>query len=223
MKLVYSEMEMKLDLSKQCPCEWIIESPELFSKYVQELLKQKDGAEEGFVLCDEDRELDFSKYVDIIVNPFHVDINEKRILNKLYADLGSIAYGEELYLETQKMTSDIEQYFYELEHQSPYILEIQPEIDIIAILKALGVKFESSVEDFFENIIQYIKIAGELLKTEVMIFINPRSFFTGEQLENIYETAMYNEIALLYIENIQRDFSSNCKRYIIDNDYCEIY
>ena len=37
------------------------------------------------------------------------------------------------------------------------------------------------------------------------------------------ETAVHNELALLFIENIQRDFSNDRRYYIIDKDKCEVY
>ena len=37
------------------------------------------------------------------------------------------------------------------------------------------------------------------------------------------ETALHNELALIFIENIQRDFSNDRRYYIIDKDKCEVY
>ena len=42
------------------------------------------------------------------------------------------------------------------------------------------------------------------------------------QIQELMKNAVYNEIALLFIENIQRDFSKDKKYYIIDKDGCEI-
>lgn len=58
--------------------EWIIESPKLFSGYVQEICAQSQGGEGRFVLSDGDKEIGISKAVEVIVNPFAVDINDKK-------------------------------------------------------------------------------------------------------------------------------------------------
>ena len=45
----------------------------------------------------------------------------------------------------------------------------------------------------------------------------------NEQIQELIKNAVYNEISLLFIENIQRDFSEMKKYYIIDKDGCEVY
>ena len=45
MKLVHVDLEKPIAIHRNCPTEWIIESPELFLKYVEQLQKQNQGAE----------------------------------------------------------------------------------------------------------------------------------------------------------------------------------
>lgn len=58
---------------------------------------------------------------------------------------------------------------------------------------------------------------------KVLVFINIRSYLENEQIQELIKNAVYNEISLLFIENIQRDFSEMKKYYIIDKDECEVY
>lgn len=75
---------------------------------------------------------------------------------------------------------------------------------------------------FSEKIIQYMKIMSELMGKKLLVFVNIRSDLEKDQIQELMENAVYNEIALLFIENIQRDFSKDKKYYIIDKDGCEI-
>ena len=77
--------------------------------------------------------------------------------------------------------------------------------------------------DFCERLVQYMKIMAELLGKKLMIFVNIRSYINEEQLKGVMETAVHNELVLLFIENIQRDFSNDRRYYIIDKDKCEVY
>ena len=43
MKLVHVDLEKPIAIHRNCPTEWIIESPELFLKYVEQLTKTKSG------------------------------------------------------------------------------------------------------------------------------------------------------------------------------------
>ena len=74
---------------------------------------------------------------------------------------------------------------------------------------------------FSEKIIQYMKIMSELMGKKLLVFVNIRSDLEKDQIQELMKNAVYNEIALLFIENIQRDFSKDKKYYIIDKDACE--
>ena len=97
------------------------------------------------------------------------------------------------------------------------------ELDLTGIFKALDVQMDEPELDFCERLVQYMKIMAELLGKKLMIFVNIRSYINEEQLKRVMETAVHNELALLFIENIQRDFSNDRRYYIIDKDKCEVY
>ena len=69
----------------------------------------------------------------------------------------------------------------------------------------------------------YFFVLSELLGKKLLIFVNIRSYLENDQIRELMKNAVYNEISLLFIENIQRDFSKDEKYYIIDKDNCEIY
>lgn len=201
---------------------WVIESPKLFAEYVQELYFQSTGGVGRFVLSDNDKELSIEKYAEMIINPFMVNINDKRILSKLYNELHQKAYAENMYLNTQRIITELNQYFAELEQQESYFLTADDEIDMVAVFKAMGIKVESCADNYVQNINQYIKLAAELLLKKVIIFVNLSSYMEQEQIEELMKAAAYNEIAMLFIESSQRGFPKGTLQYIIDRDKCEI-
>lgn len=224
MKLVHPDFTLPIIEENSYICyEWIMESPEYFSRYVQELFNQMNGGEGNFVLSSDEKELDISKTMEIIVNPLSVNINDRKIINKLYSELSQTAYDSENYLATQGILADIQKYFLNLEQAGNYMLEMDSEIDITALFKALNIKLEIFADDFFEMLNQYIKIAAELMKKKIVVFVNLGSYLSKEQLEELLKNAAYNEIILLLIENQQKDyFLEDTKCIIIDKDGCEI-
>ena len=122
MKIAHAELNRTIEIEPISPCEWVIESPKLFAKYIQELLKQSSGEEGDFIFSKDEKIIDFSKKGEIILNPFLVDINEKRIVNKLYVQLNELAHTEAFYMQTQEILHQIHQYIYELEQESRHIL-----------------------------------------------------------------------------------------------------
>ena len=223
MKLVHSDFKYQITLPDKKASEWVLESPALFSKYLYELYGETNGAEGKFVLSDETEEIDIAKYVELVMTPFEVDCNDRRILKKLYSDLSTLAYESESFLATQDMLQKLQAYFYDLEQKIGYPLEIDDEIDISAIWKAMNVRVEDYADNVLEKICQYIKIVTEVLHKKVFVFVNFRSYLTDEQLEQLIELAIYNEVKLLFIENCQRDFLEQCTYCVIDKDECQVY
>ena len=68
MKLVHVDLEKPIAIHRNCPTEWIIESPELFLKYVEQLQKQNQGEEGNFVLSKADTESEYEKRCGIGIN-----------------------------------------------------------------------------------------------------------------------------------------------------------
>ena len=89
--------------------EWIVESPESFSGYVLELSTQIDGNEGQFVLSEKNKELDLAKKAELIFDPLTVDINERKILNKLYMELSDLSKREEMYIKTVELLRSLQE------------------------------------------------------------------------------------------------------------------
>lgn len=221
MKLTHTELEKQLVFETDKAVEWIIESPASFSKYIRDLYEIMQDNKGKFTLSDEDEIIDFQKYAELIIDSFLLDFHNRQIQKKLYAELQNLAVGSEFYLQTQELKSQIQKYFIDLEYASGYDLEIADEIDLPAIFKAVGIQLDSGNEEtLFERIAAYIKIMAELLKKKLIILVNSRSYLTSNQIDQIAELCMYSEVALLLIENVQRDFSKKRNYCIIDCDEC---
>lgn len=123
MKLVHSDLTEALLDEKSKYTEWIIESSGLFSKYVVELKEQVSGEEGKFVLSDKNKEIDIKKKVEIIIDPFSIDVNDRKILTKLYSELSVFSMNEQLYLETVDLRLHIQEYMSKLEQCTEHILE----------------------------------------------------------------------------------------------------
>ncbi len=223
MRLVHFELSGEILSDKEGFTEWVIESPDIFSEYVLELSDQISGSEGRFVLSEKDKELDFGKKADIIFNPFAVDVNSRKILNKLYFELVNLSNGEQMYLKTVELLRYLQEYMLDLEQCTEYILEFDQETDISALLKAVSIRYETKDMDFQERLIQYIKILTAMVGVKVFIFVNLRSYLTDYQMQEVIKEMKYQDVKGLFIESQQRGCMEGVKQYIIDVDRCEIY
>ncbi len=223
MKLVSVELSDAVLSDKYQVTEWVIESPDLFARYVQELVGQCNGDGGSFVLSQNDKIVELSKYMEIIFNPLGIDINNKKIINRLYMDLDKLAKQEDMYLQTLQMRQILSEYLMELEQKSEYILDFEQEIDLTLIFKAAGIKHEIIEEDYLERLIRYMKVVAQVLGIKIITFINLRSYLNDVQMEQLLKEAIYQEIQILLVENQERTCLKDTFRYIIDNDKCEIF
>lgn len=223
MRLIHYELTEAILDENTTFTEWIIESSEIFSEYIQELNGQLAGEEGRFVLSENNKELDLAKKADMVINPFSVDVNSRKILNKLYQELTGLSREEQMYTKTLELFRHIQEYMLDLEQCTSYILEFDQEIDIVALLKAVNVHYEVKDVDFLEKIVQYIKIMAAVAGTKLFVIVNLRSYLTDLQMQNLIQECEYQDIKILFIENQQRSCMKGGKRYIIDIDKCEIY
>jgi len=221
LKLVHVNMERKM-LDDNVVTEWVIEAPEEFTRYVQELYMQCEGAAGDFVLSDGEKELGIAKNVEFLDSVLDLDVNERKILGKLYADLEQLAYSEKFVVRTQEMIQYLRTYIFELEQETDFMLDVDDGVDMSAIFKGNGVKLETVETGILEKIVHYIKVVRLLLKKQVFVFVNVRSYLTVRQVEQLIKEAAYQEVQILLIENVMRDCVNSERRCIIDSDKCEI-
>lgn len=223
MKLVHASLSGILIKDNQNCMEWIIESPNMFRLYVQEWIRQTEGKEGKFVLSKDDKIQDISKKAMMILDPFSIDINCKKMLTKLYEELKNIAYGEKFYLETQELMQKLLEYILKLENETSHVLNLAQEIDLACVFKAFDLKHEIVEDDFLQILVQYIKIARNVLGIELFLLVNIRSYLDDQQMRLLVREVMYQNIQMICVENTERDCIPNMNRYIIDIDLCEIY
>ena len=222
MKLAHPELNRTIEIEVGNPCEWVIESSEQFSKYTKEVFGQWQGEEGNFVFSIDDKIYPLAKKIELIINPFTIDVNEKRILNKLYVQLNDLAYSEKFYVQTQEMLQELCRYVFELEQETNYIINTEEYIEPAVIFKALGVKQEVFEDDICEKICRYVKVIGDILGIKLVIFVNLRSFLNDEQIKSIVNDVSYEDVGLLFVESHDKGCIEGMNRYIIDKDLCEI-
>jgi len=198
----------------------IIENPSYMTKFIGELLSQSNKGEGGFELFENDVSVSISDKVEIIINPFSANVNEREILNKLYAVMKKDALDEELFLDTNTFLSDIETNVKKIMARQSIPLDSDTP-DIIGLFKLLGVCFVVP-DSLLEKICDYIDICSEYLKTKLFIFVNLKSFLNESEIIQLYNHLNYHKTHILMIESSQSNTLENESIRVIDEALCEI-
>lgn len=221
MILAYSKLNLRIEFIENTVNVLVLEDPVQFSEIIYLLKCDEKEVESPFVLSESDKFLQISKEMEIIVDPFSIDFNSKKIQQQLYKEMGMIAtdFDVEKAEVNGKLLYLIEGIQDSLRYQNiTYNLEFSWE----NLLKLYQVRFEPMCEDLLGRLIEYIKIASNLLNLKVIGFVNLKLYLTEEQLHNLYEIAFYNKVNLLLIENIEKPQLKEEKIHIVDTDKCII-
>lgn len=222
MKLMYPDYSISFELCENEVPVIVIENPQIFSKLVKEFLLQSNGQEGGFILSEADKIRNISKETQIILNPFSLDCNEKRIIQKLYQEIEIIA-SEKYVEDSGRLHGEIVEYLDTLLNNIPYATTYCLNENVPALLKAYGVQIDTQADSFLESVINYLRVLNSLCHIEVVICVNLKTFLSDEQILQLYEFVFYQKMYLVLFENNQRKILKGEKTCILDKDQCIIH
>ncbi len=223
MKLAHSEISFCVDFDKTEIPICIIESPKRWREIQKELSTQYLGEDGEWVLSDRDKEMNFSKTVEMIFNPLQLDENQRRLVTSFLKSFAEKAVNESHWRESQELNSIIQTFFGKMETEYSFGYHINAETDFSALAKAMGLQIETQYETDLERLLQYCIMIKELTKIKLFIFWNLRNYFTQNELELFYEEIRRRDWKVLLMENHLEQMIDGEKWYIIDKDNCEIY
>ncbi len=221
MTLSHQPTGFSAEISNQSVTVITVEEPSIMAEYVQDLKRLLEKDEGEFSLFEGEKELKFSESAEVILDPWSLDYNSKRIKGKLLRLVNDVAVDQfyDCFLVVRgALCSFIESV---LEH-IPYSIEYNMEPDMNAISKMLDIRIEQGENTVVERLVEYMKLLSSLCSVKVFFFVNLRSFISDEAMKLVYQEAAYSGIALVLLEAIQRSILENEQDFIIDRDKCII-
>ena len=119
MKLVYSDLNLKFEFRENECQVLVVENPKTFSEIVWDFHRQMLGEEDKLVLSENDKVLLLEKNCDLIINPYDLEINNRRVLGKLYQEMKAIS-NEDFYIQAGEVRTKIVNYLDDISMKLPY-------------------------------------------------------------------------------------------------------
>lgn len=219
MKLANSKFFETLDFEKGSQT-LVVENVELLRIIILQLKFQINNKIGDFILSDKDAILDISKNILLITDVFEISSLSKQLKNKLQQYVESNYDNDDLYQDLYQKLIDFGN---DLINSSPYPLCFNQSITKIDMIKLLDIQLEHNYSSLLEEIVDYIDIFSQIIKTKLFVFISLRSYLTGEEFNNFIKIMDYKGIRILLIERyLSLDNSIVNNVQIIDKDLCVI-
>jgi CRISPR type II-A-associated protein Csn2 len=199
----------------------IIEREDYFFKYCTEINRQIEGLDGNFCLYNNDDKLSLPKTSVFFTDFFNINLNDKKILTKLFSYLSDLV-NNKLVVEITQLRSLWLDIFCKLNAESDCQLDYDGGEDLPTLFKAFGVKVADDDESLLNKLVAFINIFSSLVKIKNFFFVNLKCFLNADELLKLYHEAQLNEVNLFLLESFEKDHLKDEKIVIIDKDLCEI-
>lgn len=199
----------------------VIENPKVFYQMGEELEHLMLNEECSWIASENDGTKLSPSKIDVIYTPFNIELNSKKILNKIYKDIDD-EINQNLFSDKELITSSILKLVETASQNLFYNLEYNFECDFKDILKTFQVKLACECTGLLEKLVEYVKISNEVCGIECIFFINLKNYLDTEELRMLYKEAFYNKITLVLLEFNQAEQLDCEHTVLIDKDLCLI-
>ncbi|MGD1822999.1 MAG: type II-A CRISPR-associated protein Csn2 [Pleomorphochaeta sp.] len=216
LNIYLDEIELKYNIL-------VIESKTLLFQIIKDLYNQSNNEYGDFVLSEDDKQLDIKENFELILDPFKLDINNRKVLTAIQklAILESI--NEIHYIETNKIISQLVAYSQKIAFTFNGNITTKNEITNESIIKMLNFQVDTISESFTETLLEYLLNSNKYLNTKVFCFVNLFSYIENEQIDELIHSCLNNNIHVIFLESSDNKYFNNeCKKIIIDCDFCQI-
>lgn len=222
MRLVERELGLDIELKENIVPVIVIEDAALRLPLIEELYSQVMGKEGSWLLVENEKSFELNKMVEIILEPFSLELNNKKVKTKLYQDVKTIAQ-DCFFSQGLEVHSNICNYLERVFEKIPYPVKYEEEWNLLEILKAYGVELEEDSDSIFEKLLNYIKLLNQVCGVSIFVTVNIKQYLSKEQITELYKLAKYSKIQLVLIEFYMYQKKYECEEiYIFDNDHCII-
>lgn len=222
MRLVERELGLELELKENVVSVIVVEDIALRLPMIENLYSQVMGKEGNWLLVENEKNYDLGKEAEIILEPFSLELNNRKVKTKLYQDIKTIAQ-DFCFSQGLEVHSHICNYLESLLERIPYPVKYEEEWNILELLKAYGVELVEECDSICEKLLNYIKLINQVCGISIFITVNLKQYLTDEQMRELYKLAMYSKIQLVLIEFNMFNEQYDCEEiYILDKDSCII-
>ena len=220
MKLAYPEIQTVFQFGDGKFPSVVIENPNFFYRFVNDLYCQYNGESGEAVLSEKDVPISILGNLELLTNFFPFELNRKPLLTKISAKLEKSSLSPEFYARSQQLIGNIENFILDLAFQNDLDLKFS-KLSVSGILKSAGICLQEDDLTLAEKILTYMELMRANRLASLFVFVNLRSFADTETMEKFTDSCCRHEYNIMLIDNREYERLSLENRTVIDIDLCE--
>lgn len=167
MKIINNNWQRQIVLEDNLIHTIVFENKKNYRENILELIRQHKGYEGSFILSNNNKEVSFVKNSYFISDLFNIDINNKKIISKVYGELLKNVVDD--IVEYNRITSHIREYFETLVFNNNLDLEYNDEIEVNSLLKLGDFKIQFEESNYLKKLIKFFKVLVELCNIKLYL------------------------------------------------------
>lgn len=203
----------------------VVENPGVLTAVVADMLNLCEAGEGDARLYEKEEEVAFGTSVELVVDHFRMEINERAVLSKIHGILIK-TMQEELVPDMQEMRRVVCESVGKAISMHDLPLTFKLDFALGTFLKAVEVKVDDSGMALIERICLYLSLAKRFSRQKLFIFVGLRQFLSDDDYDSLVQNVRLDGLYVLLLERsfIQGQFSTGDKQalQIVDNDLCFI-
>lgn len=182
---------------------------------------ESDGRETAFY--EKDKLLSLDKDYLLLLDYFDTEPLTKTINGKVLKNLSAeLEKSPEKVLEFSSLIAKLYAFTLTRLDETDIVFESDGERSFDEVLKLFSVSVAQPRDNIFSKILNLVEVAGELGVFKLFVFVNAKSFFVKNELNEIMKMAKYLGVSLMLVDNIvTKEKISDETLLCVDEDFFE--
>ncbi len=221
MTLMFPLLDKPIQFEENRIQELIIENPIALRQFVEELKTQIDGQTGEIVLAVNYAPRELSSDAALLIDPFNLEMETKKIVGKLQQAV--LLAAEEHEDKSRQLISEINSLAAELCLELDFSASFEPIEEIKSLISVLRFRFDSENLSFPELLLEWMQIQRQFLGRKLIIIYGLKAWMSREEIVEFYHSVFYEKFHVLLLEPSQKyeSVEGECLT-IIDEDLCVI-
>lgn len=218
MKIANFVLDSVLEFDDTRMLSWIIDNPQKYYEFVKEIQNQTQGEIGNFVISDKEKDLKIESDVQMIIGPFDLSFNSKKITTLIAKRLLKTALENDdaKFKEISQLVND---YISELICDSDLPIEAE-ELEENELIKTVTVKTKEC-RSFYDNLVNYVSLILNLMRPKLLILVDIKPYIMEDKFSEFIQFLMYEDINVFFVDLKMGNEKCKTKTYFLDSDNCE--